>query len=168
MSQQLVPLHPTSMSSRMASSGTPRRASARRSLRISSTAWTMLSRHSAIVLPWPLAPGISGQYPMYQSPSRSMTAVNSLCIAAPPQRSLRRRRAPSLAALVYDLGVRGVGLDGGDALLHRLLRGVALADADDLVVPRLEHEVVLPVGHLAALVAPVVGGVLLDRRDPRL
>jgi hypothetical protein len=29
-----------------------------------------------------LAPGISGQYAMTQSPSRSNTAVNSLCIIA--------------------------------------------------------------------------------------
>ena len=36
-----------------------------------------------LVLPCPLAPGISGEYAMCHSPSRSKIAVNSLCMATP-------------------------------------------------------------------------------------
>jgi len=40
-----------------------------------------LARASSLVRPYPFAPGISGQYAMTQSPSRSKTAVNSLRIS---------------------------------------------------------------------------------------
>ncbi len=40
-----------------------------------------LWRAFSLVRPWPFAPGISGQYAMYYSPSRSKTAVNSFRMA---------------------------------------------------------------------------------------
>jgi hypothetical protein len=54
-------LHSTITTSRRASGGTPRSASARRSSRLSAIASTRLVRASSLVLPWPLAPGTSGQ-----------------------------------------------------------------------------------------------------------
>ena len=66
------------MTSRMASLGTPRRPSSRRSSSSRSIASAKLSRASSLVLPCPLAAGISGQEAMYQSSPHSMTAVNSL------------------------------------------------------------------------------------------
>ena len=56
-----APLHPTTTVSRMASGGTPRKPSSRRSVRIRAIASTRLSRASAGVRPCPLAPGISRQ-----------------------------------------------------------------------------------------------------------
>ncbi|MCU0572894.1 MAG: hypothetical protein MUC41_07860 [Syntrophobacteraceae bacterium] len=43
-----------------------------------------LFRHSSSVLPWPFAPGISGQYAMNQSPSLSTIAVNSFLMEVLP------------------------------------------------------------------------------------
>src|SRR5262245_4230019 len=56
-----APLHPTTTVSRMASGGTPRKPSSRRSMRIRAIASTRLSRASAGVRPCPLAQGISRQ-----------------------------------------------------------------------------------------------------------
>ncbi len=61
MLEQTAPLHPTMTVSRMASGGTPRKPSSRRSARISAMASTRLSRASSGVRPCPLAPGISRQ-----------------------------------------------------------------------------------------------------------
>src|SRR5712691_8005530 len=61
MLEQTAPLHPTMTVSRMASGGTPRKPSSRRSARISAMASARLSRASSGVWPCPLAPGISRQ-----------------------------------------------------------------------------------------------------------
>ena len=87
VSQEFVPFHPTATNSRIAVVGKPRSASSRRSFKIKSMASDRLLRHSALVLPCPLAPGISGQYATNHFPSRSTTAVNSLCIFSPRFRS---------------------------------------------------------------------------------
>lgn len=60
-SQQSRSLHEIETVPVIASLGTPRRASWRRSSRIRAIASARLARHSSIVLPCPLAPGISGQ-----------------------------------------------------------------------------------------------------------
>jgi len=61
MLEQTAPLHPTITVSQMASGGTPRKPSSRRSARISAMASARLSRASSGVWPCPLAPGISRQ-----------------------------------------------------------------------------------------------------------
>ena len=81
VAKQRAALHSTVTVSRSASGGRPRRPSSRRSSRISAIASAKLARASSFVRPWPFAPGISGQYAMTQSPSRSKTAVNSLRIS---------------------------------------------------------------------------------------
>jgi hypothetical protein len=84
VSQQGLTPRSTTTTSRIASSGSPRKASWRRSSRIKAMASAKFCRHSSRVWPWPLAPAISGQYAIYQSPSRSMIAVNSLRIWQSP------------------------------------------------------------------------------------
>ena len=84
MPQQFIPFHPTETISLVASSGMPRNASSLLSSRIKLIASDRFFRHSSFVLPCPFAPGISGQYAMNQSPSRSTIAVNSLCIVFTP------------------------------------------------------------------------------------
>jgi hypothetical protein len=81
--QESAALHFTVTVSRSASGGTPRSPSSRRSSRMSAMASARLRRASSFVRPCPLAPGISGLYAIYQSASRSNTAVNSLCIGDP-------------------------------------------------------------------------------------
>jgi hypothetical protein len=81
--QEGAALHVRTTVSLSASGGTARRPSVRRSSKINAIACRRLSRASSLVCPCPLAPGISGQYAMVQAPSRSNTAVNSLCIVAP-------------------------------------------------------------------------------------
>jgi len=61
MLEQTAPFPPTITVSRMASGGTPRQPSSRRSARINAMASARLSRASSGVWPWPLAPGISRQ-----------------------------------------------------------------------------------------------------------
>jgi hypothetical protein len=61
MLEQRAPFHLTVTVSRIASGGTPRSASSRRSSRISSIASAKFSRASSLVRPCPFAPGISGQ-----------------------------------------------------------------------------------------------------------
>src|SRR5437667_6141068 len=78
MPQQRVAFHWTTTVSRIASCGTPRKPSSRLSSRIRAIASDKLARHSSTVRPCPFAPGISGQKPINQSPSSSMTDVNSL------------------------------------------------------------------------------------------
>jgi hypothetical protein len=77
MAQERLTLHWMVTVSHSASAGAPRRPSSRRSSRISCMAALKLSRHSSTVRPCPFAPGISGDHPTNQSPSRSMMAVNS-------------------------------------------------------------------------------------------
>lgn len=60
-----------------------------RSSRISSMTAVRLWRHSSIVRPCPLAPGISGQKARNHSSSCSMIAVNSLCMHPRITRSVR-------------------------------------------------------------------------------
>jgi len=79
--KQLPLFHSTTTVSLIAESGTPRRASWRRSSRMSAMASARFARASSDVRPWPFAPGISGEYAMNHSSSRSMMAVNSLCMA---------------------------------------------------------------------------------------
>jgi hypothetical protein len=73
-------LHSMTTTSFIASGGIPLNESSLRSSIIKLIASVRLFRHSSIVLPCPLAPGISGQYAMYQSSSFSIIAVNSLCM----------------------------------------------------------------------------------------
>jgi hypothetical protein len=94
MPQKFVAFHPMATRSRMAVAGTPRSASSRRSSRINSMAFDRLLMHSALVLPCPFAPGISGQYATNHFPSRSTTAVNSLCISSPHFLDHPTTRAP--------------------------------------------------------------------------
>src|SRR3954451_23258353 len=64
---------------------------------------------SSRVRPWPFAPGISGQKATNQSPSCSMIAVNSLCIAVDSTSALRHRR---LAVLdLVQLPIEAIVLD---------------------------------------------------------
>ena len=81
MYQEAAALHSTTTVSRRASGGIARRPSVRRSSSISAIASERLSFAPSFVCPCPFAPGTSGQYAMYHSPSRSITAVNSLCIS---------------------------------------------------------------------------------------
>ena len=81
VSQKTDALHGTTIVPRSASAGTPRRPSSRRSSRTNAIACARFSLASSFVRPWPLAPGISGQYAMNHSSSRSKIAVNSFCIA---------------------------------------------------------------------------------------
>src|SRR5262245_57821987 len=83
VAKQVTPLHPTVTFSRLAEAGTPRRPSLRRSSRMIAIALDKLFSAAAFVRPWPLAPGISGQYAMCQGPARSTTAVNSFRIRPP-------------------------------------------------------------------------------------
>src|ERR1041384_501866 len=80
MCQQRTAFHCTMTISRIASGGAARNASSRRSSRMSAMASIRFCRHSSMVCPCPFAPGTSGQVAMYQSPSCSINAVNSLCI----------------------------------------------------------------------------------------
>jgi len=85
VSQQRAPLHcPTTTWCRTAPSGVPRKASCLRSSKMRAMDSDRLFRHSSSVLPWPFAPGISGQYAMNQSPSLSTIAVNSFLIEVFP------------------------------------------------------------------------------------
>jgi len=85
---QLAALHHTAMVRSVASSGSPRRASSRRSSRISLIASRRLSAASSFVSPCPLAPGISGQTAQKPpSGADSIIAVNSPLIVP---RSLSR------------------------------------------------------------------------------
>src|SRR5947207_14523910 len=88
MSQQRRALHPTVTVDWMASAGAPRKPSSRRSSRMRAIASARLALDSSIVRPWPFAPGISRQYALNHSPSRSTTAVNSFFIREIPARSL--------------------------------------------------------------------------------
>src|SRR5438093_3975416 len=83
MLKQCAPLHLIVTFSRIAFGGIPRRPSSRLSSRISLIASARLSNASSLLLPWPLAPGISGLYAMNHGPSCSMIAVNSFAINVP-------------------------------------------------------------------------------------
>lgn len=82
VSQQVAKLHSIVTMSRSASGGRPRRASSRRSSRMSEMASATLLRASSFVLPCPLAPGTSGQFATNHSPSRSIITVYWLAIAS--------------------------------------------------------------------------------------
>jgi hypothetical protein len=110
--QKSAPLHSTITVSRSASAGTPRSESSRLSSKISAMASAKLVRASSFDRPCPLAPGISGQYAMYQSPSRSMMAVNSLRIGTlhSSEDSILTQRSPPdyrLTCVQADLGKTG-------------------------------------------------------------
>jgi hypothetical protein len=84
MPEQVSSFHSRATVSRIASAGTPRKPSSRRSCRIKAMASRRFCRHSSTVSPCPLAPGISGQYAQYPpSDARSITAVNSFRMAKP-------------------------------------------------------------------------------------
>src|SRR2546426_12689907 len=68
MLKQCAPLHLIVTFSRIAFGGIPRRPSSRLSSRISLIASARLSNASSLLLPWPLAPGISGLYAMNHGP----------------------------------------------------------------------------------------------------
>src|SRR5579872_60522 len=78
--EQPFALHPTITGSCLASGGRARKDSSRLCSRINAMASRKFARHSSSVLPCPLAPGTSAQYATNQGPSRSMIAVNSLCM----------------------------------------------------------------------------------------
>jgi hypothetical protein len=81
MPEQPLALHPTTTNSCLASGGRARKDSSRLCSRIKAIASRRFARHSSRVLPCPLAPGTSAQYPTYQGPSCSTIAVNSLRIS---------------------------------------------------------------------------------------
>src|ERR1035437_868752 len=81
MPEQSLDLHPTTTSSCLASGGSARKDSSRLLSRIRAIASRRFARHSSRVLPCPLAPGTSAQYPTYHEPSCSTIAVNSLRIS---------------------------------------------------------------------------------------
>src|ERR1039457_7003470 len=81
VSEKSFALHPTTTSSCLASGGRARRDSSRLYSRIRAIASRRFARHSSRVLPCPLAPGTSAQYPTYHEPSCSTIAVNSLRIS---------------------------------------------------------------------------------------
>ncbi len=83
VTEQFAPFHPTTTFSRIAAAGILRRPSFRLSSRISAIASARFFSAAAFVLPWPFAPGISGQYAIYQRFSRSTIAVNSFRISLP-------------------------------------------------------------------------------------
>ena len=84
LSEQVSSFHSRATVSRIASAGTPRKPSSRRSCRIRAMASRRFCRHSSTVSPCPLAPGISGQYAQYPpSDACSITAVNSFRMAKP-------------------------------------------------------------------------------------
>ena len=78
MAEQAVALHPITTSACSASGGMARKESSRRCSKIRAIPSRRFARHSARDLPWPFAPGTSAQYAMYQGPSFSTIAVNSL------------------------------------------------------------------------------------------
>jgi hypothetical protein len=82
--KQRASVHSTFTVSRIASGRTPRTLASRRSSNIRAMASARRARHASTVRPWPLAPGISGQEPMYQSPSRSLTALMSFLMICFP------------------------------------------------------------------------------------
>ena len=80
MPEQPLALHPTTTNSCLASGGRARKDSSRLCSRTRAIASRRFARHSSRVLPCPLAPGTSAQYPTYHGPSCSTIAVNSLRI----------------------------------------------------------------------------------------
>ena len=80
MPEEPFQLHPTTTSSCLASGGKARKASSRLYSRTRVIASRRFAMHSSRDFPSPLAPGTSAQYAMYQGPSSSTIAVNSLCI----------------------------------------------------------------------------------------